>query len=73
MWALDARGSELSGCCLSMTLEDFGRFGLFFMNGGRAGGQQVLPANWVSEATHWAIQGDTANLGYGFQWWIGAD
>jgi len=42
---------ELSGCCLSMTLEDFGRFGLFFMNGGRAGGQQVLPANWVSEAT----------------------
>jgi len=51
VWALDARGSELSGCCLSMTLEDFGRFGLFFMNGGRAGGQQVLPANWVSEAT----------------------
>jgi len=73
VWALDARGSELSGCCLSMTLEDFGRFGLFFMNGGRAGGQQVLPANWVSDATHWAIRGDTANLGYGFQWWIGAD
>ncbi|WP_338525851.1 serine hydrolase [Pseudomonas batumici] len=73
VWALDASGSELSGCCLSMTLEDYARFGLFFMDGGHAGGRQVLPANWVSEATHWAVRGDTANLGYGFQWWVGED
>ena len=73
VWATDAKGDEMGGCCLSTTLEDYGRFGLFFLHGGEAGGVQVLPPGWVREATAAAIRSDTVDFGYGFQWWVAPD
>ena len=73
IWVVDASGQETGGWGLSMTLEDYGRFGLFFMCGGILAGARVLPTNWVDEATTWATLGDTANFGYGFQWRIVGD
>jgi CubicO group peptidase (beta-lactamase class C family) len=32
VWMLDQSGEELGGCCISMTLRDYARFGLFFMH-----------------------------------------
>lgn len=70
VWMLDRGGNEMGGCCISMTLGDYARFGLFFMHGGVAGGQQILPKDWVKEASTTQIQSDWDKYGYGFQWWI---
>src|SRR3546814_4095092 len=36
-WLTDG-GNEIGGCCLNVTLRDYGRLGLFMMEGGSAGG-----------------------------------
>jgi CubicO group peptidase (beta-lactamase class C family) len=53
-----------------MTLRDYARFGLFFMHGGIADGKQILPKDWVKEASTTQIQSDWGHYGYGFQWWV---
>jgi CubicO group peptidase (beta-lactamase class C family) len=68
-WQLDEGGREIAGCCMSARARDYARIGQFILDGGRAGGRQVLPDGWVAEATraHHTIspRGD----GYGYQWW----
>ena len=68
VWATDAKGDEMGGRRLSMTLEDDGRFGLFFLHGGDSGRRPSVAA-WLGlrEATAAAIRSDTADFGYGFQ------
>jgi len=64
-WALDRQGRELAGCCLSLTLRDYARFGLFALEGGRAGEDQILPPDWMVQATR-----DATGNHYGYQWWV---
>ncbi|HET9160188.1 MAG TPA: serine hydrolase domain-containing protein [Caulobacteraceae bacterium] len=68
VWMLDPAGHERGGCCMSITLRDYGRIGEFMLDGGA--GQ--LPDWWVKEATRKQI--DTvpggARGGYGFFWWM---
>jgi CubicO group peptidase (beta-lactamase class C family) len=70
---------ELGGCCLSMTLRDYARFGLFFLNGGVINGRQILPASWTEDAlkatnvSRDAIARNGGHGGYGYQWWIESD
>ena len=52
-----------------MTARDLARFGQLFLEGGRAGGRQVVPAAWarlsvlpISEAGHHGA--------YGYMWWV---
>lgn len=70
IWMLDRAGEELGGCCISMTLRDYGRFGLFILNGGVAGGEQVVPTDFLAQATSSQVKSDFGDYGYGFQWWI---
>ncbi len=73
VWMLGATGHEISGCCISATLRDYARFGLFILNGGFAGGKIVLPDDWLPHAT--TKQADIADpgRGYGYQWWTNDD
>lgn len=73
VWMLDGAGYEHGGCCISMTLRDYARFGLFFMHDGRAGGEKVLPDGWVKDASSKHVQSDEGDLGYGYFWWIHPD
>ncbi|WP_343616693.1 serine hydrolase [Novosphingobium sp.] len=68
-------GRETGGGGLSVSLRDFGRFGLFFMGGGMAGGRKVLPEGWVKDASalHLQTQATWADVGYGYQWWVWKD
>ena len=72
IWVEDVAGHERGGCCISMTLRDYARFGQFMLEGGKAGGAQVLPPGWVAEAT--AKQAtpppDEDANGYGYFWWL---
>jgi len=70
-WATHGNGGgERGGCCINANLRDYGRLGLFAMNGGvLADGTQVLPANWMHEAT----SPSPANEGYGYLWWLSGE
>jgi CubicO group peptidase (beta-lactamase class C family) len=69
VWMVNASGKqERGGCCISMTLRDYGRVGQFILDGGRAHGRQVVPSWWVAQATTKEI--DNGAGGYGYFWWI---
>ncbi|WP_293905521.1 serine hydrolase [Phenylobacterium sp.] len=68
IWVTDLGGHERGGCCLSMTLRDYARVGQFILDGGKAGGKQVLPDWWIGQATTKQI--DNGDAGYGYFWWM---
>ena len=67
-WMLsEPGGGEVGGCCISATLRDYGRIGLFALGDGRLpDGTQVLPNNWMAEST----SPSKGNAGYGYLWWL---
>ena len=67
-WQLhEPAGGELGGCCISATLRDYARIGLFAMRGGTLpDGTEVLSDGWMTESTT-PSQGSE---GYGYLWWL---
>ncbi|HEY8616558.1 serine hydrolase [Phenylobacterium sp.] len=70
IWMTDLAGHERGGCCMSMTLRDYGRVGQFILDGGKAGGKQILPVSWTKEATSPQITNGAPAPGYGYFWWM---
>ncbi len=69
-WWLDSPdGMEIAGSGFSARLRDYARFGLFFLHGGVAQGEQVLPEGWVQEASTPKILKGGTKLDYGYFWW----
>lgn len=70
-WATHGEGGgERGGCCINATLRDYGRLGLFAMQGGvLPDGTRVLPEHWMAEAT----SPSPAQEGYGYLWWLNGD
>lgn len=68
-WQLtETGGGEFGGCCISATLRDYGRLGLFALQHGRlADGTRVLPEKWMEEST----SPSKGFAGYGYFWWLG--
>jgi CubicO group peptidase (beta-lactamase class C family) len=70
-WQVDEGGQEIGGCCLSMTLRDYARVGQFVLDGGKAGGRDVVPSSWFAQATRAQADIGVPGRGYGYQWWAG--
>ncbi len=70
-WVLtEPGGGEFGGCCISATLRDYGRIGLFALNEGRlADGTEVLAPGWMTDST----TPSKAYAGYGYFWWLTDD
>ncbi|MFO0437812.1 MAG: serine hydrolase domain-containing protein, partial [Phenylobacterium sp.] len=68
LWVTDPGGLERGGCCMSMTLRDYGRIGQFVLDDGVIDGRPVLPPGWAREATSKQIENSQA--GYGYFWWM---
>lgn len=78
-WIMDGPddvGREFYGAGLAVTGRDHARFGQMFLQGGMANGQQVVPADWVTEATvpdeGYEPFAEGAPMGYQYQWWTDA-
>jgi CubicO group peptidase (beta-lactamase class C family) len=71
-WMIDDVGHEQGGCCLAMTLRDYGRFGQFILDGARIDGKPIVPGNWLADATRTQVSTGAAT-GYGYQWWTRED
>jgi CubicO group peptidase (beta-lactamase class C family) len=50
-WAIDATGQEVAYCCFIATLRDWARLGLMVANDGAWNGQQIVPRQWLLDAT----------------------
>lgn len=61
--AAGAAGEEFGGSGLSATLRDWGRLGLWVMDGGKG----HVPDNWFAEATRAQVK--AAGAAYGYGWW----
>ena len=64
-WMTDRSGREAGGCCLSMTLRDYGRLGQLVLDDGAG----LMPKGWIASATAQHVAIDDAGGGYGYQWW----
>jgi CubicO group peptidase (beta-lactamase class C family) len=73
IWMLGRTGHEIAGCCISARLRDYARFGMFILGGGKAGGNEVLPADWLPHATTKQADIGQPGRGYGYQWWTNDD
>lgn len=75
-WTTDRTGRQVAYCCLSATLRDWARLGLLVASGGEANGRQLVPRDWIREATGYepgspfAPSEDGRRWGYGYQIWL---
>ncbi len=67
-WPTDINhAEELGGCCITATLRDYAKIGLFAsQNGKLVDGTQVLPKKWMEKST----TASKDNIYYGYQWWL---
>jgi CubicO group peptidase (beta-lactamase class C family) len=77
-WLIDGSGHEATYCCLNAVLRDYARLGLMLAHDGFWNGRQIVPRQWVVNATSNA-PADThlkparkapTDLGYGYQVWL---
>lgn len=75
-------GREMNGMGYNATLRDYARFGAMMLNKGRFNGRQIVPAEWMQQATAITPNADPgtpppparvtnpfARAGYGYQIW----
>lgn len=55
---------------LNFTTRDFARFGQMILKDGKVNGLQLVPAEWIFEATQPSAPTAQGKIGYGYQWWI---
>lgn len=73
-WWLDSpNGQEFGGGGIQLRLRDLARFGEFLLNGGLIEGRQILPSDWIKNASSsFEVQGISTNYGYLF-WLVPPD
>jgi len=72
-WSISTDGTESAFGNFNATLRDYGRFGMFAMNGGIAGSDRVLPDGWMADASTPKTLKDGTPLDYGYLWWPMSD
>ena len=74
-WTIDTAGQETAFCCLNAVLRDWARVGMMLANDGAWNGRQIVPRQWVLDATTpqepFQRPGTaTPFFGYGYQTWL---
>jgi CubicO group peptidase (beta-lactamase class C family) len=76
-WIRGPDGLEAASGAFNAILRDYGRLGVLLANDGAAGSRQIVPKEYLLEATDWRRQPDafapkraTPYFGYGYQFWL---
>jgi len=76
-WVIDAQGFEVAHCCFNAVLRDYARLGRLLAHDGLWEGRQIIPAQYIIEAT--TVRPSDAYLapgkadpkfGYGYFFWL---
>jgi len=76
-WVIDAQGFEVAHCCFNAVLRDYARLGRLLAHYGLWEGRQIIPAQYIIEAT--TVRPSDAYLapgkadpkfGYGYFFWL---
>jgi CubicO group peptidase (beta-lactamase class C family) len=77
-WDTSPEGNSLGGYGLSLRTEAIAKFGQLYLQHGMWNGKQLIPRNWVEQATSKQVPNDSEShskmgpdwrQGYGFQFW----
>jgi CubicO group peptidase (beta-lactamase class C family) len=76
-WLTDSSGVESTFCCINATLRDYGRLGLLLAGDGEVNGKQLVPRDFLLDATDPMRQPEYLKprkasqfFGYGYQTWL---
>jgi CubicO group peptidase (beta-lactamase class C family) len=76
-WVRTKDGTESGSGNFNAVLRDYGRLGILLANDGAADGRQIVPKDYLLDATDWHRQPDaftprraTPYFGYGYQFWL---
>ncbi len=73
VWEQSPTGVDAGGFGLSIRPEELAAFGQLLLQRGWWGGRQLVPAEWIDEATAFQVPNDLpatdSHQGYGFQFW----
>jgi CubicO group peptidase (beta-lactamase class C family) len=76
-WVRMQDGTEAGSGNFNAILRDYGRLGILLANDGAVDGKQIIPKDYLLEATDWHRQPDafgparaTPFFGYGYQFWL---
>jgi CubicO group peptidase (beta-lactamase class C family) len=76
-WVKTKDGTESGSGNFNAVLRDYGRLGILLANDGQADGKQVVPKEYLLDATDWHRQPEafrpnkaTGYFGYGYQFWL---
>ncbi len=69
-WNTDSQGITRGGEALSLTARDMAKIGFLYLHNGTWEDQQVVPKEWIQEATNRLVTSSSLNYAYGYQWWI---
>jgi CubicO group peptidase (beta-lactamase class C family) len=69
IWARDPQGLNNGGSSLHLRPRDMAKIGFLFLNNGTWNGEQIVPADWVNQASDLQVTFSGAR-GYGYQWWV---
>jgi CubicO group peptidase (beta-lactamase class C family) len=76
IWTVDHTGQEVAYCCFNAVLRDWARLGLLLAHDGQANGRQIIPRQWLLDATTqppdspFAPRRAIGYMGYGYQVWV---
>ena len=68
-WHNDSMGRNWGYSRIYITPHDMAKLGYLFLNKGQWDGTQIVPEEWVEEATTKHVEA-TIMDGYGYQWWV---
>jgi CubicO group peptidase (beta-lactamase class C family) len=79
-WVTDQHNTVLTYSLFNVTLRDYAKFGLLFLNRGLWNGERVISEEWVGCSTTAESEllklkdfySEGWDIGYGFQWWVPA-
>jgi CubicO group peptidase (beta-lactamase class C family) len=69
-WMRDPQGIYLGGNEMHWTPRGMLAFGELYLNGGRAGGKQVVSETWIKESLKPRTRSTWSGREYGYGWWI---
>jgi CubicO group peptidase (beta-lactamase class C family) len=69
-WRTDPQGRQLGGEGLALSADEMVALGRLYLAGGRWQDEQVVPAEWVAEATREQVRTNLPLPWYGYQWWV---